>query len=256
VVVRFSDRDLASTAASMHRTHWLICAQVMDNPKIYDYAYALATIYVYVITLPTGITGFHTFGREAQHHANGFYMYAKSPARDIGVGLMCFHEFVAFGLFAGPLWHMWEKFLRVDKSHYLVRTASRYVVNAFMVLFAVMFPFFGVINSVRLSVEPADVAWRGGDVCSTQVLGAFTTTFGSFLIPALAWNLYYNSDERVKQMPKPIALGLNVGTVKVMNWVFILIILVLGLGMGGWASIKTMDEKVKEFELFDRCNGC
>ena len=23
--------------------------------------------------------------------------------------------------------------------------------------------------------------------------------------------------------------------------------------MGGWASIKTMDEKVKEFELFDRC---
>ena len=31
---------------------------------------------------------------------------------------------------------------------------------------------------------------------------------------------------------------------------------VLGLGMGGWASIKTMDEKVKEFELFDRCNGC
>ena len=30
----------------------------------------------------------------------------------------------------------------------------------------------------------------------------------------------------------------------------------LGLGMGGWASIKTMDEKVKEFELFDRCNGC
>ena len=46
----------------------------------------------------------------------------------------------------------------VDKSHYLVRTASRYVVNAFMVLFAVMFPFFGVINSARLSVEPADVA--------------------------------------------------------------------------------------------------
>ena len=96
----------------------------------------------------------------------------------------------------------------------------------------------------------------GVDACSTQVLGAFTTTFGSFLIPALAWNLYYNSDERIKQMPKPIALGLNVSTVKVMNWVFILIILVLGLGMGGWASIKTMDEKVKEFELFDRCNGC
>ena len=55
---------------------------------------------------------------------------------------------------------------------------------------------------------------------------------------------------------KPIALGLQVPTVKVMNWVFILIILVLGLGLGGWASIKTMDEKVKEFELFDRCNGC
>ena len=83
-----------------------------------------------------------------------------------------------------------------------------------------------------------------------------TVKLARAIIPALAWNLYYNSDERVKQMPKPIALGLQVPTVKVMNWVFILIILVLGLGMGGWASIKTMDEKVKEFELFDRCNGC
>ena len=89
----------------------------------------------------------------------------------------------------------------------------------------------------------------------TSLLG-LSLISSSFLIPALAWNLYYNSDERVKQMPKPIALGLQVPTVKVMNWVFILIILVLGLGMGGWASIKTMDEKVKEFELFDRCNGC
>ena len=71
-------------------------ADVMDNPRIYDYAYALATVYVYVITLPTGICGFHTFGRTAQGHSNAFYMYAKSPARDIGVGLMCFHEFVCF----------------------------------------------------------------------------------------------------------------------------------------------------------------
>ena len=89
-----------------------------------------------------------------------------------------------------------------------------------------------------------------------SLLGAVTTTFGSFLIPALARNLYYTPDESVNAMPKPIALGLQVPTVKVMNWVFILIILVLGLGLGGWASIKTMDEKVKEFELFDRCNGC
>ena len=71
-------------------------ADVMDSPKIYDYAYALATIYVYVITLPTGIAGFHTFGRTAQGHSNAFYMYAKSPARDLGLGLMCFHEFVCF----------------------------------------------------------------------------------------------------------------------------------------------------------------
>ena len=59
-----------------------------------------------------------------------------------------------------------------------------------------------------------------------------------------------------KTVPVVGDIGLQVPTVKVMNWVFILIILVLGLGLGGWASIKTMDEKVKEFELFDRCNGC
>lgn len=139
-------------------------ADVMDKPKLYDIAYVWATIYVYVITLPTGIAGFHTFGLTAQDNPNAFYMYAKSPARNLGVGLMCFHQFVAFGLFAGPLFHIWEKFLRVDKMNYWIKTSTRFMVCGFMVLFAVTFPFFGVINSV---------------------VGALTTTFGTFIIPAI-----------------------------------------------------------------------
>ena len=58
-------------------------------------------------------------------------------------------------------------------------------------------PIFSALISADVSALPPSVI--------NSVLGAFTTTFGSFLIPALAWNLYYSSDERVKQMPKPIA---------------------------------------------------
>jgi auxin influx carrier (AUX1 LAX family) len=74
-------------------------AVVMDDPYHYDKAYGHATIYVYLITLPTGITGYHSFGLEAQHKSNAFYLFPASPARSIALVVMIIHQFVAFGLF-------------------------------------------------------------------------------------------------------------------------------------------------------------
>ena len=96
----------------------------------------------------------------------------------------------------------------------------------------------------RSSLETREKA-QGGLAGWWARFGEGGTIFDAFLMEA---------SQQVGQ--SLLTLPWAFSTVKVMNWVFILIILVLGLGMGGWASIKTMDEKVKEFELFDRCNGC
>ena len=76
----------------------------MDNPDLYDRAYYFATVYVYVITVPAGITVYHTFGIEAAKTGNAFYLLERSPAQLVAASLMCIHEWVAFGLFVGELW--------------------------------------------------------------------------------------------------------------------------------------------------------
>jgi hypothetical protein len=53
-------------------------ASEMNNHEKYHVAYYYAVFYCYVITLPTGITGYHTFGSEAANHGNAFYLFDKS----------------------------------------------------------------------------------------------------------------------------------------------------------------------------------
>ena len=77
-----------------------------------------------------------------------------------------------------------------------------------MIFFAIAFPFFGVINSV---------------------LGAFTTTFGTLIIPPLAYNMSYNSEERIINQPKD-KKARNMKVYKVIiNWVIIVLTVVLAL---------------------------
>ena len=73
---------------------------------------------------------------------------------------MCLHEVVAFGLFAGPLFHMLEKLLNIQHKGYWICTSVQFVIVAILLFFAVAFPFFGVINGL---------------------LGAFTTTFCTYV---------------------------------------------------------------------------
>jgi auxin influx carrier (AUX1 LAX family) len=210
-------------------------AVVMDRPDKYHIAYNFATLYVYVITFPTGGSGYHTFGSLAAETGNAFYLFDSSIERNIGVALMVAHEFVAFGLFCGPLFFLWEKLLKIEHKSYWLKSFSRLIVAWFAVLVSVAFPFFGVINSV---------------------LGAFTTTFGSFIIPALIYNLYFNSDEIIEGKKHKQPFGLKMSTIKKVNWVIIVLIFVLGFVCGGISSIKSMVDKVGEFHLFDPCYGC
>ena len=68
----------------------------------------------------------------------------------------------------GSLYHIWEKILHIEGKSYFVRVLARYVVVGFVLLVATAMPYFGIINSV---------------------LGAFVTTFGTYILPALIYNV-------------------------------------------------------------------
>lgn len=74
------------------------------------------------------------------------------------------------------------------------------------------------------------------------ILGAFTTSFETFIIPTLAFNWAYWSQERRDACPKrPLArlFGRHGWTVAfTFNWIIFVVILVFGAGFGIWASIK------------------
>lgn len=59
---------------------------------------------------------------------------------------------VAFGLYSMPLNFMWEKLCGVHQAHYLKRVAFRLPIALFLWLLALMFPFFGPLNSLIASM--------------------------------------------------------------------------------------------------------
>lgn len=207
----------------------------MNNPQLYDRAYYAATIYVYIITVPTGISGYHTFGINAANTGNALYLLDSSPAQKVSAALMVIHEFVAFGLFVGSLYHIWEKILHIEGKAYWLRVLSRFVVVGLVLLIATAMPYFGIINSV---------------------LGAFVSTFGSFILPCLIYNLHFNSEEKINQVKRKIWFGWSVRTAKILNWIVVLVMLVFGVGFGGWAGMKALLAHVHEFHLFPECYQC
>lgn len=80
---------------------------------------------------------------------------------------------VAFGLFVTPLFLMWEKVVGVHHTKvYALRAVARIPVVLLIWFLAVAFPFFGPINSI---------------------IGAFSTTFSTYLIPSLMYMIVYRT---------------------------------------------------------------
>ncbi|OEU14426.1 Aa_trans-domain-containing protein [Fragilariopsis cylindrus CCMP1102] len=212
-------------------------ADVMNKPSRYDVAYGWSILYVYTITLPNGIAGYYRFGSEAATQQNAFYLFDETVFRQISVVLMCLHEVVAFGLFAGPLFVMTEKVLKIDHKHYLLKVFVRYIIVGIMLLIAIALPFFGVMNSL---------------------VGAFSTSLATYIIPAVAYNKHYNTRDKFDSKAKNAPLNANYMTTKTINWSIAALIFIFGLCMGGWASAVTMVEQAESIGngFFAKCYKC
>ncbi|XP_011012812.1 PREDICTED: auxin transporter-like protein 3 [Populus euphratica] len=209
----------------------------MWRPQKFKLIYLIATLYVLTSTLPSASAGYWAFGGLLLTHSNALSLLPKNGYRDTAVILMLIHQFITFGFACTPLYFVWEKFIRVhDTKSVLKRALARLPVVIPIWFLAIIFPFFGPINST---------------------VGSLLVSFTVYIIPSLAHMITFSSAsarENAVERPPPFLggwVGLYCVNIFVMVWVF-----VVGFGFGGWASMLNFIRQIDSFGLFTKCYQC
>ncbi|KAK3421065.1 hypothetical protein EUGRSUZ_G01769 [Eucalyptus grandis] len=209
----------------------------MWKPQKFKAIYLWATLYVMTLTLPSAAAVYWAFGDMLLNHANAFSLLPRSPFRDMAVILMLIHQFITFGFACTPLYFVWEKAIGMHECKSLCkRAAARLPVVVPIWFLAIIFPFFGPINST---------------------VGSLLVSFTVYIIPALAHICTFKSsaarENAVEQPPKFVGRWIGAYTINmfVVGWV-----LVVGFGFGGWASVTNFVHQIDTFGLFTKCYQC
>lgn len=171
-------------------------------------------------------------------------------------------QFITFGFACTPLYFVWEKVVGVhDTKSMCLRAVARLPVVIPIWFLAIVFPFFGPINSA---------------------VGALLVSFTVYVIPALAHMLTYrkasarqvtnivvSSDgygyeyevvyfvvdmQNAAEKP-PLFLSSWTG-MYIVNFFVVSWVVVVGFGFGGWASMTNFIKQVDTFGLFAKCYQC
>lgn len=209
----------------------------MWKPQKFKYIYLLATLYVFTLTLPSAAAVYWAFGDELLTHANAFSLLPRNRFRDAAVILMLIHQFITFGFACTPLYFVWEKVVGVhDTKSLCLRAIARLPVVIPIWFLAIIFPFFGPINST---------------------VGAFLVSFTVYIIPTMAHMLTYRSAQaRKNAAEKPPFFLRNWTAVYVFNTFIVVWVFIVGFGFGGWASMVNFIRQVNTFGLFAKCYQC
>ncbi|PPD86241.1 hypothetical protein GOBAR_DD16828 [Gossypium barbadense] len=145
--------------------------------------------------------------------------------------------FITFGFACTPLYFVWEKAIGMHECKSLCkRAAVRLPVVIPIWFLAIIFPFFGPINST---------------------VGSLLVSFTVYIIPALAHIFTFRSatarENAVDQPPKYFGRWLGTFTINVFIVVWVLIV---GFGFGGWASMVNFIDQIDTFGLFTKCYQC
>mmetsp|Transcript_21006 Transcript_21006/g.30321 ORF Transcript_21006/g.30321 Transcript_21006/m.30321 type:complete len:474 (-) Transcript_21006:48-1469(-) len=210
-------------------------ADVMDDPAAYDQCYFYSYLYVFTLTLPNAISTYYMFGKETRYNANAFSLYDTSIQRDVGIVMMVIHQMVAFGLFSGPLYHMWEKYWNVYNENYYKRILCRIPLAMFLLMLAAAMPFYGSVNTL---------------------LGAFGVSLSTYIIPLVAYNIVYQKSEEQESMVKKPPEWVHLPYMFAFNWVAAAGVFIGGVCIGGLGATIALVRDVQDFEFFANCYEC
>ena len=89
-------------------------------------------------------------------------------------------------------------------------------------------------------------------------MGAFTTSFATYIIPLIAFNLVFRTKDDTIDMAKPLPAFVQskFWLMRFFNYVVAFVLLVSGVGLGGYASIKNFVAQIDQFQYFAECYGC
>ncbi|KAL8553021.1 hypothetical protein ACS0TY_001630 [Phlomoides rotata] len=143
--------------------------------------------------------------------------------------------FITFGFACTPLYFVWEKAIGMhDCKSMCNRAAARLPVVVPIWFLAIVFPFFGPINST---------------------VGSLLVSFTVYIIPALAYIFTFRSpaarENAVEQPPKYVGRWVGTYVINIVIWV-----LIVGFGFGGWASMINFIHQIDTFGLFTKCYQC
>eukprot|EP00249_Psilotum_nudum_P007438 c20560_g1_i2 orf=910-1497(+) len=155
----------------------------------------------------------------------------------ISRNFVCCLQFITFGFACTPLYFVWEKVIGFHSTkNILVRALIRIPVVIPIWFLAIIFPFFGPINST---------------------VGALLVTFTVYIIPAAAHMLTYRTAfARENAVEKPPFFISSWTAVFLVNTFVVVWTLIVGFGFGGWASITNFVHQVDSFGLFAKCYQC
>lgn len=209
----------------------------MWKPQKFKYIYLMATLYVFTLTLPSASAVYWAFGDQLLNHSNAFSLLPKTRWRDAAVILMLIHQFITFGFACTPLYFVWEKVIGMhDTRSICLRALARLPVVIPIWFLAIIFPFFGPINSA---------------------VGALLVSFTVYIIPSLAHMLTYRkASARQNAAEKPPFFLPSWTAMYVVNTFVVVWVLVVGFGFGGWASMTNFVRQVDTFGLFAKCYQC
>ncbi|XP_028074883.1 auxin transporter-like protein 3 [Camellia sinensis] len=120
----------------------------MWKPQKFKLIYLIATLYVLTLTLPSASAVYWAFGDLLLNHSNALSLLPRTGFRDTAVILMLIHQFITFGFACTPLYFVWEKFIGMHECKSMCKRAlARLPVVIHIWFLAIIFPFFGPINS-------------------------------------------------------------------------------------------------------------
>ncbi|KAK3017238.1 hypothetical protein RJ639_005526, partial [Escallonia herrerae] len=209
----------------------------MWKPQKFKYIYLFATLYVFTLTIPSATAVYWAFGDQLLNHANAFSLLPRTSFRDAAVVLMLIHQFITFGFACTPLYFVWEKVVGMhDTKSICLRALARLPVVVPIWFLAIIFPFFGPINSA---------------------VGALLVSFTVYIIPALAHMLTYRkASARQNAAEKPPFFLPSWTAMYMVNIFIVLWVFIVGFGFGGWASMTNFIKQVDTFGLFAKCYQC
>ncbi|CAL4893855.1 unnamed protein product [Urochloa decumbens] len=210
----------------------------MWKPRKFKHIYLVATLYVFTLTLPSAAAMYWAFGDALLTHSNAFSLLPRTRWRDAAAILMLIHQFITFGFACTPLYLVWEKAIGMHETHRSIclRALARLPVVAPVWFLAVIFPFFGPINSA---------------------VGAFLVSFTVYVIPSLAHMATYSSaSARLNAAEKPPFLVRSWAGMFAVNAFVVAWVLAVGFGLGGWASVVNLVRQISTFGLFAKCYQC